>query len=322
MKKLFSLILSITILSSCEPVLAQSISCSQLKKGWGLSCYGNNTGADSTKVISWNRFYSVLDSLVGTIGGTGTVTNIAAGIWMDFSTITTTGTINADSAAVAAYLVRRKDSSEVNGWVTKHCLSQQLLLKADINSPVFTGDPTVPTPAPNDSDLSVANTEWVDAHYSYKKMYAQSVTTITSSNVTSEEILAAIAIPANSLSVGDRITVNCTFVPSGTGTKTARIRLNSANSLTSASSPFAQTSSTSASARHVLYSKIAMDGSSSQRGYWPGDQALITGVISSGAYSSAFSLASTIYVLITSQKTTGTDTFSLQVYDVEIIKAP
>jgi hypothetical protein len=36
---------------------------------------------------------------------------------------------------------------------------------APINSPHFTGDPTVPTPPSNDNDTSIANTAWVTSHF-------------------------------------------------------------------------------------------------------------------------------------------------------------
>lgn len=42
--------------------------------------------------------------------GTGSVTAVSAGLWMNFSTINTTGSVIADSATIAAYLIRRKDS--------------------------------------------------------------------------------------------------------------------------------------------------------------------------------------------------------------------
>lgn len=44
-------------------------------------------------------------------GGSGTVTNVATGLFLSGGPITTTGTIIADSAAMAAYFLRRKDST-------------------------------------------------------------------------------------------------------------------------------------------------------------------------------------------------------------------
>lgn len=40
-------------------------------------------------------------------------------------------------------------------------LGTSLKAKADLDSPVFTGDPTVPTPPSGDKDKSIANTEFV-----------------------------------------------------------------------------------------------------------------------------------------------------------------
>jgi hypothetical protein len=53
--------------------------------------------------------------------GSGTVTNVATGLWLGGGPITTTGTIQADSSDMAAYFLRRKDSGvsyTTPTWVT------------------------------------------------------------------------------------------------------------------------------------------------------------------------------------------------------------
>lgn len=71
----------------------------------GLAPVGGNTGQVLTKNSNTNYDYS------WTTVGTGTVTNVATGLWLSGGPITSTGTIVADSASMAAYFLRRKDSA-------------------------------------------------------------------------------------------------------------------------------------------------------------------------------------------------------------------
>lgn len=59
--------------------------------------------------------------------GTGSVTDVTAGLWMIPNNITTTGTLNVDSATMAAYFIRRKDSTI--GYVTPTQMNNQGFLK-------------------------------------------------------------------------------------------------------------------------------------------------------------------------------------------------
>ena len=53
------------------------------------------------------------------------------------------------------------DSLKLNDWANKFI--EQLNLKADIFSPQFTGEPTVPLPPTLDDSNRIASTKWVNA---------------------------------------------------------------------------------------------------------------------------------------------------------------
>lgn len=65
---------------------------------------------DSAAKETYNGSIWVKDGSGGG-GGSGTVANVATGLFLSGGPITTTGTIIADSAAMAGYFLRRKDSS-------------------------------------------------------------------------------------------------------------------------------------------------------------------------------------------------------------------
>lgn len=76
-------------------------------------------------VLSGGHVFSML--LKTGDAGQGTVTQVNAGFWMVPVSITTTGTISADSAAMAAYFPRRKDSTV--SFVTPTQMNAQGFLK-------------------------------------------------------------------------------------------------------------------------------------------------------------------------------------------------
>lgn len=83
----------------------------------GLAPIGGSTGQILTKNSGTNYDYSWQNPSAGS----GTVTNVATGLWLGGGPITSTGTIQADSAAMAAYFIRLKDSGytyTTPTWVT------------------------------------------------------------------------------------------------------------------------------------------------------------------------------------------------------------
>lgn len=64
--------------------------------------------------------------------------------------------VNANFAEIYTFLPK-----DVSGNPIPGASAADLALKADINSPTFTGDPKAPTPAIGDNDTSIATTAWV-----------------------------------------------------------------------------------------------------------------------------------------------------------------
>jgi hypothetical protein len=80
---------------------------------------------------------------IGAGTGGGSVSSVATGYGLSGGTITTTGTIIADSATLALKFKRSIDSTNaIQGYTTLY----QNSLKAPLASPTFTGTVTIPTP--------------------------------------------------------------------------------------------------------------------------------------------------------------------------------
>lgn len=95
-----------------------------------------------------------LDSLSGTTGTvTGALQRATNGVW---SVSPVSGGGPTDATQVAT-------NPTINNWTTVQQALQGLFTgSAPINSPVFTGNPTGPNPAPGDSSQSLATTSWVN----------------------------------------------------------------------------------------------------------------------------------------------------------------
>lgn len=111
--------------------------------GFGLSGGSiTTTGSllvDTSLIATRLRVQKAIDSLNVIIAtkGSGTVTSVQAGWGLNFTTITGSGSVTADSVALATRVRVQKavDSLNVN-----------IALKANIASPIFTGTVTIPTP--------------------------------------------------------------------------------------------------------------------------------------------------------------------------------
>jgi hypothetical protein len=95
----------------------------------GLLPIGGTTGQVIMKNSSGDYDYNWQDPP----SGSGTVTNIATGLWLGGGPITSTGTIQADSAGMASYFLRRKDSSVNGGYYPFSTNPKSYLVAADIS---------------------------------------------------------------------------------------------------------------------------------------------------------------------------------------------
>lgn len=100
--------------------------------------------------------------------GGGTVTSVSGTTNRITSTGGATPVIDIDAAYDAAVqaIADAKVADAINNGTTSVAPSQNavfdaLALKADLNSPAFTGSPTSPTPSAGDSDTSIATTAFV-----------------------------------------------------------------------------------------------------------------------------------------------------------------
>lgn len=153
-------------------------------------------------------------------------------------------------------------------------------------------------------------------------MFASSHSTVSSTNTTSEEILASILIPGGTLASGDTLHLNFLahlLTGSAAGTKTLRVRLHTASATAGTAYFTSSTTSVGNISWHWLL-RIAIKGASSQEGSPVGTGPY--GVHSNAPITSSLAIASDMYLLITSQKATGTDTLTLNHYDLEIKRAP
>lgn len=158
----------------------------------------------------------------------------------------------------------------------------------------------------NDSRLS-------DDRKGQTRLFAYSRTTVASTNVTSEEALASIQIPAGTLGNNDEIEIFALYSGSGAGTKNARCRLHTAAG-TGGTIFYNIQSGTFASGQ--IFQRIVMKNASNAQESAP--NGIIIGASASAVITATLSNASDIYINLTSQKATGTDGLSLNNYSIKI----
>ncbi len=168
-------------------------------------------------------------------GGGGTVTSVAAanatGITWAGSPITGGGTLTPTLSA------------NLQSW---HAISPST--KADLASPVFTGNPTAPTPSTGDNDTSIATTAFVKA-----QGYTTSTGTVTS--VALSGGTTGLSVSGSPVTTSGTITLAGTLAIAngGTGATTAGAALTALGGLASASY----------TAADVLSKLLTVDGASS-----------------------------------------------------------
>jgi len=120
-----------------------------------------NTASITAEITRATNAEAALDTRI--TSNTASITANANNI----STLTTN--VNANTASITAEVTRATNAeAALDTRVTSNTTSitgntADILLKAPINSPTFTGTPTAPTPATSDNSTKVATTEYVKA---------------------------------------------------------------------------------------------------------------------------------------------------------------
>lgn len=157
--------------------------------------------------------------------------------------------------------------------------------------------------------------------YPHRYILACSGATVAGTNTVSEEVLAAVLIPAGTLGNNDKIYAYALFNATGgaAGNRIFRIRLHTASS--AGGTAYQQATLGTGGGGFAAQATIAMkNASNSQEGF---GQLTVDDGTGNNFVSSALSTASDMYVLFTSIKvTSGADDASLRHYVVEILKAP
>lgn len=151
------------------------------------------------------------------------------------------------------------------------------------------------------------------------KKFGTSHVTVSSTNTTAEEVVASVLIPANTLVAGDTIVVTAFAVlasGAAAGTKTFRVRLHTSAAAAGTIYSAAATVTTTGGYFQTLNHIYVKAGSSQEGG---GGTAL--GSVGGTIFTSSLALSSDMYVVFTTQKATGTDTLTLNSYDVSIARA-
>ena len=149
------------------------------------------------------------------------------------------------------------------------------------------------------------------------KLYSYSHNTVTAPTDTTEDILASILIPANTLGVNDTIFLTWLTAMSGTSNaKTLRVRLNTSASIGGTVYGLQAYTLTNGSAQGLT--RISMKNSNSaQEG---ANLNLFYGSVTGTTTTSSYNITSDMYLIISVQKITAGDVFTLNNYDVEIKK--
>ena len=164
----------------------------------------------------------------------------------------------------------------------------------------------------NDSRLS-------DARMGQINYYDNTTHSVSAS--TSEEVLAYAQIPANTLGSNDVIEVTATESNTINGNqKTLRLRLNTSSSI-SGSTTVANIAVTGTNAGISGYCRIVEKNStSSQEINGPNQAWMAAGFSANAPMTTSLSTGSSIYLIITGQKSNSSDTMSLNNYQVRILK--
>ena len=148
----------------------------------------------------------------------------------------------------------------------------------------------------------------------------QSGASIASTNTTAEEVIASVLIPAGTLGNNDMLEIYSLWDISGrSGTVGIRTRLHTSAAV-GGTIYAARTGLAIGSSNAVQRVQIGMGNASNLQIGQPTNNISYVGESTGTIITSSISTASNMYVVFTSQKTTGTDPTSLRFYSVKIVK--
>ncbi|MFM1776202.1 MAG: hypothetical protein RJA53_1812 [Bacteroidota bacterium] len=242
-------------------------------------------------------------TLTGDVSGSGngsftTTVNSVGGV--SSSTIATLPTsVNANTASITAL-----DTRVTSNTASISTNTAEILLKAPINSPTFTGTPTAPTPATSDNSTKIATTEYVKNSIAASNAGISTIGSISASSNAKGAIISGttelILTPADASNGGVVTTGAQTFA----GAKTFNNAITAPNFIGNAS-----TATKLAATKNI--NGVAFDGSANIT--IPADATTLSGIVpiaSGGTGSSTKNFVD----LTNAQTIAGTKTFSLDAY--------
>ena len=226
----------------------------------------------------------------------------------NISSLTTS--VNANTASITAEITRATNAeAALDTRITSNTASittntADILLKAPINSPIFTGTPIAPTPATSDNSTKVATTEYVKNSIAASNAGISTIGSISASSnakgATISGTTELILTPADASNGGVVTTGAQTFA----GAKTFNNAITAPNFIGNAS-----TATKLAATKNI--NGVAFDGSANIT--IPSDATTLSGIVpiaSGGTGSSTKNFVD----LTNAQTIAGTKTFSLDAY--------
>jgi hypothetical protein len=268
------------------------------------------------------------------IGTTGQVLTIAGGVptWATPTTspLTTKGdlftysTVNARLGVGADATILMADSTQTTGnkWIA---VSGDITIATTgvttiKNGVALGGDPTTTTQASGDSSTKIATTAFVKAWANTQNLIYYSNGQLTSTNTTAEELLASKEIVAGVLNANSRVEWRLLGNANNSATaKTIRVRIHTSNALGGTIYSSFNLANIPGSG---YWGQLNNDNSlSSQVGYNGGSitgagQGTQSSLVGTSAINTA---SSSLWVIFSTQKATGTDTLKIINWEVRVI---
>lgn len=188
------------------------------------------------------------------------------------------------------------------------------------SSVALAGNPTATTQTKTTNDTTIATTAFVKTWINSQWLYYKSTGQLSSTNTTSEELLASVQIPSGTLNANSMVRWKIyTNATNNANAKTLRVRIHTSAAL--AGTIF--NSFANASLPGVVWQGYFNNDNSASSQVGP-----LGGSTTGGGYGNQSNLLSStaintgttdLYVIFSTQKATGTDTFKIVNWEVEII---